>query len=597
MKNKKKRRNKINFRYNLNTYFKFLKNHKPLFVGLIIIILVTEALLVIDKFLFKRIVDDGTLFTRGSLSQEIFITTLIAIALIYVGIVIFRTISKWFAQHLVTKLETKLIFNLKRKYFNHIVGLSHEFHTTHKTGSLISRLSRGTGAVEGMTDILVFNFAPLIIQIIVVGASLAYFGLTPALVALGIAVFFVGHSFLIQKLQEPYKVILNRKQDYERGFIGNVFTNIDSIKYFGKENYIKSKFKKSANETRLSLEKYFNFFRYFDAGQIFILGIGTILLLINPLISFLNGNITLGTLVFVYTIYGNIIGPMFGFVWGMRGFYRVMADFQDLFEYGKIKNEIKDKPNAKKLKITKGEIEFKNIEFNYGKRKLFKNFNLKIKQNEKVALVGHSGCGKTTLIKLLYRLNDIKKGEISLDGKNIKEFQQESLRKELSIVPQECILFNDTIYNNIAFSKPHAKKEKVIEAIKFAQLNEIIKNFPKKEKTIVGERGIKLSGGEKQRVSIARAILANKKILVLDEATSSLDSETEHEIQKGLKKLLQGRTSIIVAHRLSTIMNADKIIVMKKGKIIEQGKHNELIRKNGEYKKLWNLQRGGYIED
>jgi ABC-type multidrug transport system fused ATPase/permease subunit len=224
------------------------------------------------------------------------------------------------------------------------------------------------------------------------------------------------------------------------------------------------------------------------------------------------------------------------------------------------------------------------------------DFNLKIKPNEKVALVGHSGCGKTTLVKLLNRFYDVDSGNILIDGKDIRDVKQESLRAETGIVPQECILFDDTIYNNIKFADQKASRKEVMDAIRFAQLDKIINNFPKRENTIVGERGVKLSGGEKQRVSIARAILANKKMLVLDEATSALDSQTEYEIQKSLQKLLESRTSIIIAHRLSTIMNADRIIVMKSGKIIQQGKHADLIREEGEYKKLWNLQKGGYIK-
>jgi len=183
-----------------------------------------------------------------------------------------------------------------------------------------------------------------------------------------------------------------------------------------------------------------------------------------------------------------------------------------------------------------------------------------------------------------------------INNKDIRDVKQESLRNEMSMVPQECILFDDTVYNNIAFSNPKASRREVMKAIKFAQLDKIIKEFPDKENTIVGERGVKLSGGEKQRVNIARAILADKKILVLDEATSSLDSQTEHEIQRDLKKLMEGRTSIIIAHRLSTIMNADKIIVMKKGKIVQMGEHKELIKQPGEYQHLWNLQKGGYIK-
>ena len=214
-----------------------------------------------------------------------------------------------------------------------------------------------------------------------------------------------------------------------------------------------------------------------------------------------------------------------------------------------------------------------------------------------MAFVGPSGSGKTTLVRLLYRFYDVSSGRILIDGEDLRDFKQESLRSEMSIVPQECILFDDTIYNNIAFSNPSASKEEVMKAIKFAQLDKTIENFPNKEQTIVGERGIKLSGGEKQRVSIARAILADKEILVLDEATSSLDSETEYEIQKDLAKLMEGRTSIIIAHRLSTIMNADKIVVLKNGKIVQEGKHSELAEQPGEYRKLWKLQKEGYLED
>jgi ATP-binding cassette subfamily B protein len=273
-----------------------------------------------------------------------------------------------------------------------------------------------------------------------------------------------------------------------------------------------------------------------------------------------------------------------------------MADFQDLFEYMKVEKEIKDNKDATELKIKRGEIEFRDVDFKYGKREIFKNFNLKIPAEKKVALVGHSGCGKTTLVKLLYRFYDVNSGSVQIDGKDIQKIKQTSLRNEMSIVPQECILFDDTIYNNVKFANESASKEEIMKAIKFAQLDKIIERFPDKENTIVGERGVKISGGEKQRVSIARAILADKKILILDEATSALDSETEYEIQKDLKRLMEGRTSIIIAHRLSTIMNADAIIVMKDGKVIQIGKHDELINEEGEYKKLWNLQKGGYIK-
>jgi ATP-binding cassette subfamily B protein len=594
---RKKSNNKVDFKYNFKNYWSFIGKHKILFFTLFFFVLIVEGLLIVDKFLFKIIIDEGTKFVEGTLLQSAFIQILMVILLVFIGISISRTIFKWLIVNLSAKLDSNVIFNLKRRYFNHIVKLSHRFHTGHKTGSLISRLGRGTGAVEQMTDTLVFQFAPFLFNILLVGFSLAQFSLIPALVIFGISIVFVLYSFYIQQLQQVAKLKYNDNEDREKGFIGDVFTNVDSIKYFGKENFISRKFAALSNRTKKSALKYWHYFRWFDAGQTFILSLGTFLLIYFPLKEFLAGTLTLGTLVFIYTIYGNVIGPMFGFVWGIRGFYRSMADFQKLFEYGKIENDIKDKENAPKLKINKGHVEFRNIKFFYGKNRNFSfdNFNLKINKNEKVALVGHSGCGKTTLIKLLYRFYDVVGGEILIDEKNIKNFNQESVRSELSIVPQETILFDDTLFNNIKFSNPSASRKEVLEAIKLAQLDKFVNNLPKKEQTIVGERGVKLSGGEKQRVSIARAILANKKILVLDEATSALDSETESEIQKSLENLLEGRTSIIIAHRLSTIMNADRIIVMKDGKIIQQGNHRTLIKKQGEYRRLWNLQKGGYI--
>ena len=367
------------------------------------------------------------------------------------------------------------------------------------------------------------------------------------------------------------------------------------MRYFGKEDSIRERFAKVTENTRKAMVRHWNYFRWLDSGQGILIGLGSLVAIALPILNFLDGTVTLGTVIFTYTVYLGLIGPLFGFVHGIRDFYRIMADYEDLFKYGKVSNDIIDKKDAKEAKIELGEVEFKDITFKYGERKIFDKLSLKIKKNEKVALVGHSGSGKTTLVKLLYRFYDINSGAILADGKDIRDFKQESYRGELSIVPQEGILFDDTIYNNIAFSNPKAKREDVFRAIRAAQLDEFVSRLPNKENTIVGERGVKLSGGEKQRVSIARAILANKKILVLDEATSSLDSQTEYHIQKDLHNLMKGRTSIIIAHRLSTVMSADKIVVLDKGKIVQMGTHNELIRKPGMYKQLWNLQKGGYL--
>lgn len=593
---KKNHKRKIDFKYNLKSYWQIMKHYKFYIVLILVLTLIIEAADLAGTYLFKIIVDNGTDFFSGVITKEIFIGVLLMVLGLFVTFQITSSTCNWFQQRSINKLEVNTIFDLKKKYFNHIMGLSHNFYSTHRTGSLISRLGRGGNAVERMTDVFVFNWIPLLLQLTLVIGTMIYFDLTTAIIVISITIVFVIYSIIIQRIQEPSSVLANTAEDYEKGMVSDIFTNIDSVKYFGKESFIKKKFQNILNKTREAFFINWNYSNMMGVGQRVVVGIGTLAVMYFSILKVLNGTITLGTLTFIYTAYIGLLGPLYGFVYGIRGFYRSMADFQDLFEYGKIESEIKDKPDAKEANIKEGVIEFQNVSFNYGKRKIFENFNLKINKNEKVAFVGHSGSGKTTLVKLLYRLYDVDSGKIIVDGRDIRDFKHESLRQEMSVVPQECVLFDDTIYNNILFSRPNATRKEVIDAIKFAQLDKIILKLPKKEQTVVGERGIKLSGGEKQRVSIARAILANKQVLVLDEATSSLDSQTEHDIQEDLKELMKGRTSIVIAHRLSTIMNADKIVVMKNGKIVQIGKHRELIRQPGEYRHLWELQKGGYIK-
>jgi ATP-binding cassette subfamily B protein len=260
-------------------------------------------------------------------------------------------------------------------------------------------------------------------------------------------------------------------------------------------------------------------------------------------------------------------------------------------------HEIQDAPGAKTLSVTQGKIQFDLVSFGYDERLIFKKFNLTIHPGEKVALIGPSGGGKTTIVKLLFRFFDINGGKITIDGQNIASVTQDSLRDGLALVPQEPILFHRSLYDNIAYARPSAKESEVYEAAKLAHAHEFIKAFPKGYETFVGERGVKLSGGERQRVAIARAILKNAPILVLDEATSSLDSESEMLIQDALHNLMSNRTTIVIAHRLSTIMQMDRIVVIDGGKVIEEGKHKELLKvKQGTYQKLWEIQAGGFTK-
>jgi len=586
---------KVDRKYIFKEYFSFLKNYKLLAFLTVFFVAIVETKQIVDKFIIKIIMDKAALFIAGTLASAVFLKIIIIAGLALLLLLIVSAASNWCRLHFLNLLEIKLIYDLKQKYFNHILSLDHKFFTTHKTGSLISRLTRGAGAMERMTDSIIFEFTPLIIQSIVLLLTLVYLDKTSAVIVAGVIA-----GFLIFGIYRQRKIdLLNKKanavEDIEKGNIADIFTNVDSIKYFGKEKMISLKYKKLSTETRNKFFTAWQAWRITSAGQSLILGAGTLLIILFSFMKLLRGEMSIGTLTFVYATYISIMGPLFSFTHGIRNVSRAITDFEELFNYGKIESNIKDKPNSGNMRITHGNIRFDDVTFKYGNRSVFKNFMLEISSGKKIALVGHSGSGKTTLVKLLYRLYDINSGKITIDGTDIRDVNHQSLRNEMSIVPQECVLFDDTIYNNIAFSNPEASRAEVLKAIRFAQLDKIIAKFPYKEETIVGERGIKLSGGEKQRVSIARAILANKKILVLDEATSSLDSETEHEIQADLKELMKGRTSIIIAHRLSTIMHADKIIVLKDGKIVQAGKHYQLISQPGEYRKLWNLQKGGYI--
>lgn len=593
---KKDKRADLDVKYLLKTYWGFIKRYKILILGVTLCALIISIVGLVSRYLFKEIVDKGESFTKNEIGLEIFTKTLFIIGIIWFSTIFINATARWLRTHLINRLESKSILDLKNYYYNHIISLSHSFHTTHKTGSLISRILRGSSAMERMTDFASHQTLAIIFEIIVSGVALMFVSKRIALVIIITTSIFVLYSNNLQKKQRSLKIIANYTEDIEKAFTSDTLTNIDSIKYYGKEHIIKNKYLSATEKTKNAWFKEWQLGRWAGSVEGLIMGIGGLITLAIPIKSLIEGNGSLGTLTFTWMSYWSIINSVQNFMDGLRGYNRSIADFHDLFQYGKLNNDIKDKPNAKDMRVKEGVIEFQNVNFQYHQGGLFKNFSLKVNKNQKVALVGHSGSGKSTLVKLLYRFYDLDSGTIKIDGINIKDVKQESLRSELSIVPQECVLFDDTIYNNILFSSPRAKRSEVLQAIKFAQLDKTIANFPNKENTIVGERGVKLSGGEKQRVSIARALLANKKVLVLDEATSSLDSKTEHEIQKDLQNLMQDRTSIIIAHRLSTIMSADLIVVLDKGKVVQQGTHNQLISKLGIYRELWSLQKGGYIE-
>jgi len=336
----------------------------------------------------------------------------------------------------------------------------------------------------------------------------------------------------------------------------------------------------------------------FEAGQTLLM-IGLEIGIFYFAIDFWKqGFLTIGDFVLIQAYLLVIFRQVWNFGRTIRHIYQSLADAEDMTQILETPHEIVDIANAKKLKIETGKIEFKQVDFNYRQtRKVLNQFNLIIKPQEKIALVGPSGAGKSTIVRLLLRLHDINAGNIFIDNQNIAKVTQESLWSTISLVPQDPILFHRTLLENIRYGKSSASDKEVTKAAKLAHCHEFISQLPDKYNTYVGERGIKLSGGERQRVAIARAILRNAPILVLDEATSSLDSESEHYIQDALDSLMKQKTVIVIAHRLSTIMKMDRIIVIDKGGVIEEGTHQDLLTKpDGIYRKLWKIQAGGFID-
>jgi ATP-binding cassette subfamily B protein len=555
-----------------------------------------------DNFLFKYLVDKATLFNQGTLDAVLF-TKLVFLALgVYLLVKLIGAALWFFTFKFINKLEASVMNDIEKKSFWHIINLSYRFHINKRTGSLISKFTRGVSKVESFTDAVIFNFFPSIFRLALSFGVIFYLDVYTSLALAGMCLAFIIMGIIFTSLQKVPQGEANDREDDLKHNLSDIFINVETVKYFAKEKITSNFFERLSQRLKDARRKFWDRFSWYFAMENVIFGIGFSAIFYLSFNSFKMGRIGLGDITLIYTAVLTLVPQLFSLMHGYRNFVRSSVDVSDLFQMYKEENEVKDVEDAAEITVKEGEIEFSDVCFSYprGWKKnrldpdaVIKNFSLFVHKNTKVAIVGPSGSGKTTVVKLLYRLFDLNSGSIKIDGQDIHNVSQESLRDSMSIVPQEPLLFNNTIYFNVAYARPEAPEKEVLRAIKMARLDTLINRLPKREKTEIGERGVKLSGGEKQRISIARALLANKKILVLDEATSSLDSETEREIQKDLDRLMENRTTIMIAHRLSTIMNADLIVVLDKGKVVEMGKHGELLDiKEGVYRKLWRIQQG-----
>ena len=512
-----------------------------------------------------------------------------AYGLVRLTIVIFAEIR----DTLFGRVTERAIRRIGLKVFQHLHKLDLDFHLNRQTGGLSRDIDRGTSGINFLMRFMIFNIIPTLIEIVmVVGILLVNYGIWFALITLSSIVLYVGYSVYATDWRTRFIREANKADSSSNTRAIDSLLNYETVKYFTNEAYEASAYDSQlASWEQAKMKNRLSLFAL-NGGQALIISCSMTAMLALAAYQVTYEKMTLGDFVLINAFMMQLFIPLnfLGFVY--REIKGSLANIEQMFELMLKKPKVEDHENADVLSLSQAEINFEAVSFAYdAKRPIIKNISFTIKSGQKVAVVGESGSGKSTLVKLLFRFYDCDSGKITIDGQNIRQVTQHSLRKNIGIVPQDTVLFNDTLFANVHYGEPNADSEKVHHAFKMAHLSDFVARLPDGIDTIVGERGLKLSGGEKQRVAIARTILKNPRILVFDEATSSLDSQSEQAILTAIKEVAEHRTSLVIAHRLSTIVDADNIIVMQQGEIVEQGTHQGLLAQKGYYYTMWQLQQ------
>ncbi|MDQ5972650.1 MAG: ATP-binding cassette, subfamily bacterial [Patescibacteria group bacterium] len=485
--------------------------------------------------------------------------------------------------------------------FDHLSSMSYRFFSNRFAGSLVNQVNKFCGSFERLTDALTWNVYKLAVGVVFTVLVLAPKAPLVVLAILFIATLYVPLIWIYRRQQLPYNIRWSAAETKRTGQLADAVSNILAVKSFANEKLERGLMRERVDEVygRSMDTMKLNMRQELITGAL-QRSINVVVIILSVWLA-VTGHIQAGVIYLALTYTAAILRRLWDLNNTFRTLTRVFGDAADMTEILQIEPEVKDPDTPEVPKIKSGAIEMINVGFDYPEKKkdaqFLRNFNLSIKSGEKVGLVGPSGGGKTTITKLLQRFMDIQDGEILIDGQDITHLKQDELRKYISYVPQEPLLFHRSLSDNIGYGQTDASEKHIKNAAKLAHADEFIQELPEKYETLVGERGVKLSGGQKQRVAIARAMVREAPILVLDEATSALDSESEKLIQDALWKLMEGRTSLVIAHRLSTIQHMDRIIVLDNGKIVEEGTHQDLVKSNGLYAKLWNHQTGGFLED
>lgn len=572
----------------LKSLWPYLMIHKARVIIAMALLVSAKGVALVIPWVFKHIVDalDG-----GSPEQLLVIP--LGFVLLYGGMRFGAVFLGELRDAVFSRVTESAMSKVGLEVFAHLHQLELDFHLGRQTGGISRDIDRGTNGINFMMRFMVFNILPTIIELIVVMLILLFaFDVWFSAVTLVCVVAYVAFSIKTTEWRTRFVKEANRLDSKSSTRAVDSLLNFETVKYFNNEAFETKQYNTNLRaweqarvDNRLSLA-------LLNSGQALIIGLGVTALMYLAAKGVAEETMTIGDLVMVNLYLLQLFVPLnaLGFIY--REIRRALSDIENMFGLLRRQSTVQDKAQATVLKVEQAAIEFEAVDFSYqSQRQILKQLSFSVAPGEKVAIVGPSGSGKSTIGRLLFRFYDISAGAIRVDGQDVRDVQQLSLRQAIGVVPQDTVLFNDTIWNNVSYGCPEASDEAIWKAIDMASLRSFVESIPDGVATIVGERGLKVSGGEKQRIAIARVLLKNPAILLFDEATSALDSESERSILKAMADISANKTTLVIAHRLSTVVDADRILVVDGGEIVEQGSHQELLTQDGQYARLWQMQQ------